>query len=38
MRERSLLVDGDLNIESRPGNGTTVRLRVASDASLWLED
>jgi len=34
MRERSLLVDGDLNIESRPGNGTTVRLRVAPDASL----
>ena len=32
MRERSLLVDGDLNIESRPGNGTTVRLRVAPDA------
>ena len=32
MRERSLLVDGDLKIESRPGNGTTVRLRVAADA------
>jgi two-component system sensor histidine kinase UhpB len=32
MRERSLLVDGELSIESRPGNGTTVRLRVAPGA------
>ena len=28
MRERALLIGGDLTIESRPGNGTTVRLRV----------
>jgi len=28
MRERALLVGGDLTIESRPGAGTTVRLRV----------
>jgi two-component system sensor histidine kinase UhpB len=28
MRERALLVDGDLTIESRPDAGTTVRLRV----------
>jgi two-component system sensor histidine kinase UhpB len=34
MRERSLLVDGHLNIESRPGNGTTVRLRVDPGAGL----
>ena len=34
MRERSLLVDGHLDIQSRPGNGTTVRLRVAPEASL----
>jgi two-component system sensor histidine kinase UhpB len=31
MRERALLVGGDLDIESRPGEGTTVRLRVAGD-------
>jgi two-component system sensor histidine kinase UhpB len=28
MRERALLVGGELTIESRPGHGTTVRLRV----------
>ena len=30
MRERALLVDGDLTIESRPDAGTTVRLTVPS--------
>jgi two-component system sensor histidine kinase UhpB len=29
MRERALPVGGELTIESRPGSGTTVRLRVA---------
>ena len=28
MRERALLVEGDLTVESRPGNGTRVRLLV----------
>ena len=28
MRERALLVGGELTIESRPGAGTTVRLEV----------
>ncbi|MEK6278542.1 MAG: sensor histidine kinase, partial [Actinomycetota bacterium] len=28
MRERALLVGGGLDIESRPGEGTTVRLRI----------
>jgi signal transduction histidine kinase len=28
MRERALQVGGELTIESRPGQGTTVRLRV----------
>jgi two-component system, NarL family, sensor histidine kinase UhpB len=28
MRERALLVGGELTIESRPGHGTTVRLRL----------
>ena len=28
MRERALLVGGELTIESRPGHGTTVRLKV----------
>jgi two-component system, NarL family, sensor histidine kinase UhpB len=28
MRERALLVGGDLTIESRPAHGTTVRLRI----------
>jgi two-component system sensor histidine kinase UhpB len=28
MRERALLVGGELSIESRPGDGTTVRLKV----------
>ena len=31
MRERSLLVGGELDIESRPGTGTTVRLRVGPE-------
>lgn len=30
MRERALLVGGELTIESRPGHGTTVRLTVPS--------
>ncbi len=29
MRERALLVGGELTIESRPGHGTTVRLKLA---------
>jgi two-component system, NarL family, sensor histidine kinase UhpB len=28
MRERALLIGGELTIESRPGHGTTVRLRI----------
>ena len=32
MRERALLVDGRLSIESRPGEGTEVRLEVPLDA------
>jgi len=28
MRERALLVGGEVDVESRPGTGTTVRLRV----------
>jgi len=28
MRERALLVGGELSIESRPGHGTTVHLTV----------
>ena len=31
MRERALLVDGQLSIESRPGDGTEVRLAVPLD-------
>jgi two-component system, NarL family, sensor histidine kinase UhpB len=31
MRERALLVDGDLRVESRPTSGTSVRLRVPID-------
>ncbi|HWH21032.1 MAG TPA: sensor histidine kinase [Solirubrobacterales bacterium] len=30
MRERALLVDGELTLESRPGAGTTVRLTIPS--------
>jgi two-component system sensor histidine kinase UhpB len=33
MRERALLVSGDLTIESRPGAGTVVRLRVPAESS-----
>ncbi len=32
MRERALLVGGNLRLESRPGLGTTVRLRVPASA------
>ncbi len=32
MRERTLLVEGELTIESRPGRGTTVRLTVPGSA------
>jgi two-component system sensor histidine kinase UhpB len=31
MRERALLIGGELTIESRPGHGTTVRLLVPGD-------
>jgi two-component system sensor histidine kinase UhpB len=31
MRERALLIGGELTIESRPGHGTTVRLTVPED-------
>jgi two-component system, NarL family, sensor histidine kinase UhpB len=33
MRERALLVGGELTIESRPGHGTTVRLIVPGETS-----
>jgi two-component system, NarL family, sensor histidine kinase UhpB len=33
MRERALLVGGDLQVESRPGSGTTVRLTVPLEAT-----
>jgi two-component system, NarL family, sensor histidine kinase UhpB len=32
MRERALLIGGDLTIESRPGAGTTVRLEVPGES------
>jgi signal transduction histidine kinase len=32
MRERALLVDGELTIESRPEAGTTVRLRIPAES------
>jgi two-component system, NarL family, sensor histidine kinase UhpB len=32
MRERALLIGGELTIESRPGRGTTVRLAVPGDS------
>ncbi|HET8814919.1 MAG TPA: sensor histidine kinase [Solirubrobacterales bacterium] len=32
MRERALLVGGELTIESRPGRGTTARLRVPGES------
>jgi two-component system sensor histidine kinase UhpB len=32
MRERALLVGGELTIESRPGHGTTVRLTLPGDS------
>ena len=32
MRERALLVGGDLTIESRPGAGTTVRLTIPAES------
>jgi two-component system sensor histidine kinase UhpB len=34
MRERALLVGADLVIESRPGAGTTVRLRVPGESAV----
>ncbi len=33
MRERALLVGGELTIESRPGSGTTVRLTVPGESA-----
>ena len=33
MRERALLIGGELTIESRPGAGTTVRLTVPGESS-----
>lgn len=33
MRERALLIGAELTIESRPGHGTTVRLRVPGESS-----
>jgi len=33
MRERALLIGGELTIESRPGHGTTVRLDVPGESS-----
>jgi two-component system sensor histidine kinase UhpB len=33
MRERALLIGGDLTIESRPGRGTTVRLTVPGESA-----
>ncbi len=33
MRERALLVGGELRIESRPGHGTTVRLTVPAEST-----
>ncbi len=33
MRERALLIGGELTIESRPGRGTTVRLAVPGESS-----
>ena len=32
MRERALLIGGELTIESRPGRGTTVRLTVPGES------
>jgi two-component system, NarL family, sensor histidine kinase DegS len=34
MRERALLVDGDVEIHSRPGEGTTVWLRIEPQPEL----
>jgi two-component system sensor histidine kinase UhpB len=34
MRERALLIGGEVTIESRPGAGTTVRLRIPAESSL----
>jgi two-component system sensor histidine kinase UhpB len=33
MRERALLVEGDLTIESRPGAGTTVHLTIPAEST-----
>ena len=32
MRERALLVDGELTLESRPDAGTTVRLTIPAES------
>src|SRR5882757_2506779 len=37
MRERALLVGGDLTIESRPDAGTTVRLRIPAESFALTE-
>jgi two-component system sensor histidine kinase UhpB len=37
MRERALLVDGDVEIHSRPGNGTTVWLRIDAHTESAIE-
>jgi two-component system sensor histidine kinase UhpB len=34
MRERALLIGGEVTIESRPGAGTKVRLRIPAESSL----
>ncbi len=34
MRERALLIGGELTIESRPGAGTTVRLTIPAESSV----
>ena len=33
MRERALLVEGELTIESRPDAGTTVRLTIPAEST-----
>jgi two-component system sensor histidine kinase UhpB len=33
MRERALLIEGELTLESRPGAGTTVRLTIPAESS-----
>ena len=38
MRERAILVGGDLQIESRPGHGTSVRLTVPDRPATRFRD